>query len=108
MHVPVYARRTRIFDMTDITDQLAQALEKVRSYNEDIVAGRINYRPEDHIQVIDAALAAYRASKEGEADGYDKSRPYCPHCNFPHVSLGSYTIDLNTGKLLDPSEQHEH
>lgn len=32
------------------------ALEKVRSYNVDIIANRINYRPRDHIQVIDAAL----------------------------------------------------
>jgi hypothetical protein len=35
---------------------LEVALEKVRSYNVDIAAGRINYRPHDHIQVIDEAL----------------------------------------------------
>jgi hypothetical protein len=39
-------------------DTLVKALEKVRSYNVDIAAGRINYRPHDHIQVIDEALAA--------------------------------------------------
>lgn len=33
------------------------ALQKLRSYNVDIAAGRINYRPHDHIQVIDEALA---------------------------------------------------
>ncbi len=38
--------------------ELVKALEKVRSYNVDIAAGRINYRPHDHIQVIDEALAA--------------------------------------------------
>lgn len=37
---------------------LVKALEKVRSYNVDIAAERINYRPHDHIQVIDEALAA--------------------------------------------------
>jgi hypothetical protein len=42
--------------MTD-TETLRRALEKIRSYNVDIAAGRINYRPEDHIEVIDAALA---------------------------------------------------
>jgi LmbE family N-acetylglucosaminyl deacetylase len=39
-------------------DALVKAMEKVRSYNVDIAAGRINYRPHDHIQVIDEALAA--------------------------------------------------
>lgn len=34
-----------------------EALEKLRSYNVDIEAGRINYRPLDHIAVIDAALS---------------------------------------------------
>jgi hypothetical protein len=38
-------------------DALMKALEKVRSYNVDIAAGRINYRPGDHIAVIDEALA---------------------------------------------------
>jgi hypothetical protein len=37
-------------------EELEEALEKVRSYNVDIAAGRINYRPHDHIQVIDMAL----------------------------------------------------
>jgi len=36
---------------------LEAALRKVRSYNVGIAAGRINYRPEDHIAVIDAALS---------------------------------------------------
>lgn len=38
-------------------EKLETALRKVRSYNADIAAGRINYRPEDHIAVIDAALS---------------------------------------------------
>jgi hypothetical protein len=37
-------------------ERLEAALRKVREYNEDIAAGRINYRPEDHIEVIDSAL----------------------------------------------------
>ena len=37
-------------------EELEAALLKVRSYNEDIHRGRINYRPLDHIQVIDAVL----------------------------------------------------
>jgi hypothetical protein len=36
--------------------RMRTALLKVRSYNLDIEAGRINYRPRDHIQVIDEAL----------------------------------------------------
>lgn len=39
-------------------DALVKALNKVRSYNADIAAGLINYRPHDHIQVIDEALAS--------------------------------------------------
>lgn len=35
---------------------LVRALVKVRSYNIDIDAGRINYRAKDHIQVIDEVL----------------------------------------------------
>lgn len=38
------------------TQLLLDALLKVRSYNADIAAGRINYRPHDHLQVIDNAL----------------------------------------------------
>jgi hypothetical protein len=34
-----------------------KALEKLRRYNLDIYAGRINHRSLDHIQVIDDALA---------------------------------------------------
>jgi hypothetical protein len=41
-------------------DALVKALQKVRSYNVDIDAGRINYRPRDHIQVIDEALASIK------------------------------------------------
>jgi hypothetical protein len=32
------------------------ALEKLKSYNEDIRDGKINYRPEDHLQVINEVL----------------------------------------------------
>ena len=42
-------------------DTLVKTLQKIRSYNVDIAAGRINYRPHDHIQVIDEALAAVEA-----------------------------------------------
>lgn len=36
--------------------ECVEALEKLRSYNEDIKAGRINYRAQDHIQVAEAAI----------------------------------------------------
>jgi hypothetical protein len=36
--------------------RLRNALRKLRSYNEDIAAGRINYRSEDHITVANRAL----------------------------------------------------
>ena len=36
--------------------ELEEALDKLRSYSVDIEAGRINYRPLDHIAVADAAL----------------------------------------------------
>ena len=39
---------------------LYEALEKLRSYSDAIAAGRINYRPGDHIAVADAALAKAR------------------------------------------------
>jgi hypothetical protein len=39
---------------------LVKALEKVRGYNVDIAAERINYRPHDHIQIIDEALATIK------------------------------------------------
>lgn len=38
-------------------EELTKALEKIRSYNVDIAAGRINYRPHDHIQVVDEVLS---------------------------------------------------
>lgn len=43
-------------------ERAVEALRKLRSYNVDIRDGRINYRPDDHIKVIDAALSA----KEGQ------------------------------------------
>lgn len=42
-------------------EALITALRKVRGYNVDIASGRINYRPEDHIQVIDEALGVVSA-----------------------------------------------
>lgn len=47
-------------DLFAAAPDLYEALEKLRSYNEDIAAGRINYRPEDHMAVADAALAKAR------------------------------------------------
>ena len=46
-------------------DRLANSLQKIASYNKDVLAGKINYRPEDHIAVADAALAAHEARKGG-------------------------------------------
>jgi len=37
-------------------ERLKKAIEKVISYNRDIQAERINYRPEDHIEILNAAL----------------------------------------------------
>lgn len=37
-------------------ERMREALEKLLSYNEDIIARRINYRPEDHAAVARAAL----------------------------------------------------
>jgi len=46
-------------EVAELREQLAtaaKALEKLISYNEDIAAGRINYRPFDHIAVAKFAL----------------------------------------------------
>ncbi len=52
MHVEAVTK-----DLKAEIEQLRAALKKVRSYNVDIAAGRINYRPQDHLAVIDAALS---------------------------------------------------
>lgn len=46
-----------IFKLRAERQSLRNAIEKVRSYNVDIQRGRINYRPEDHIKVLDGALS---------------------------------------------------
>jgi hypothetical protein len=46
--------------------RLREALEQLRSYNVDIAAGRINYRPQDHIDVIDRALLSQHEPQRGE------------------------------------------
>jgi hypothetical protein len=45
-------------------ERLRAALGKVRSYNVDIAAGRINYRPHDHIEVIDRALNIHKRGEK--------------------------------------------
>lgn len=45
-----------VFKLREENAAMKAALEKVRSYNIDIIASRINYRPQDHIDVIDSAL----------------------------------------------------
>jgi hypothetical protein len=45
---------------------LREALSKLRSYNVDIAAGRINYRPEDHIAVVDKGMLAAHAALRKE------------------------------------------
>jgi hypothetical protein len=42
---------------------MAEALEKLKSYNEDIRDGKINYRPEDHLFYIERALARARGEE---------------------------------------------
>jgi hypothetical protein len=37
-------------------EELREALEKLELYNRDIAAGRINYRPKDHIAVAESVL----------------------------------------------------
>ena len=44
-------------------EKLAEALEKLASYNEAIAADRMNYRPDDHTSVARAALAAWEAAQ---------------------------------------------
>ena len=46
----------QIADLAGQREKLLAALKKLKSYNEDILAGRINYRPEDHIAVAEAAI----------------------------------------------------
>lgn len=41
--------------------RLEAALKKLVSYNEDVAAGKINYRPEDHIEVANAAISLLRS-----------------------------------------------
>lgn len=50
---------------------LREALEKLKGYNEDIAAGRINYRPEDHISVAEAALSGGPVPPAQKAPQYD-------------------------------------
>lgn len=45
-------------------EQMRRGLEKLLSYNEDIAAGRINYRPQDHIAVARDALGDDCLSKD--------------------------------------------
>jgi hypothetical protein len=51
------AWRERWEDAHNTLFRYLKALEKLRGYNVAIAASQINYRPEDHIAVIDAALA---------------------------------------------------
>lgn len=43
-------------ELAETVARYGKALQKLRSYNADIRDGRINYRPQDHIDVVDAAL----------------------------------------------------
>jgi len=45
-------------------DRLRDAIRRVRSYNADIRDGKINYRPQDHIDVLDNALNGGGGSDE--------------------------------------------
>lgn len=42
--------------------ELEGALRKLKSYNEDIRDGKINYRPQDHIQVAESLLSKEQKS----------------------------------------------
>lgn len=59
-------RREKLEAAEAARDLAIKALEKLKSYNVDIRDGRINYRPEDHIAVCDAALTP---SNGGQKDG---------------------------------------
>jgi hypothetical protein len=65
-----YVERAAPASQTDMG--MREALEKLRAYNEDVLAGRINYRPEDHISVIETALP--RAVKS-EPPSVSKEKP---------------------------------
>lgn len=62
---------SNLADHRSTSDPLAkatQALVKLRSYNVDIREGRINYRPDDHIAVIDEVLSEL-SPRSGESHG---------------------------------------
>jgi hypothetical protein len=96
--------------------RLREALLKVRSYNEDIDAGRINYRPRDHIQVIDAALNSHKSEvsdgcnlisiNEAAATGVDRIRLDVWANKHDHIQLD--ILDGRPGpwfKLWSPTNE---
>jgi hypothetical protein len=71
------AWRERWEDAHNTLCRYFKALEKLRGYNVAIAANQINYRPEDHIAVIDAALAAPEPQAEAPAqDAGPSDLPY--------------------------------
>lgn len=56
--MPILANSFRL--AIEEIERLQKALLKVRSYNSDILAERMNYRPLDHIQVIDDAFSSQK------------------------------------------------
>lgn len=54
-----------------------EALLLIRGYNVDIAAGRINYRPEDHIAVVDRALSIGTAVEDRTLAELLKIRDLC-------------------------------
>lgn len=49
-------------------DEMLEALTVLRGYNLSIQLGRINYRPEDHIAVADAAIAKATGSPPAHSE----------------------------------------
>jgi hypothetical protein len=48
--------RLTIKQQTEVINKQRKALETIKAYNEDIRDGKINYRSQDHLDVINKAL----------------------------------------------------
>lgn len=72
--------------------QMREALRTLKSYNKDIRDGKINYRPQDHIQIADAALSGSGEARTQQAQGMG-----------PRLQSMLKAIDLAVSELPDRS-----
>jgi hypothetical protein len=90
---PTPADRPPVFRPTpDIT----AALRKLLSYNVDIAAGRINYRPFDHIQVALAALNSHPVGQVKVRLNGGDDETLCDVISTPEECLDERTILCRT------------